>query len=450
MTISTIILAAGQGTRMHSKKPKVLHPLLGKPLVLYSLEAVKQLTDQKPIVIVGYGSEEVQKAIGDRAQFVLQQPQLGTGHAVMQAEPLLGDIADQVLVLPADMPLLSAGVLKDLVDEASRNPSPVTMLTMIGSQSRGFGRVIRNPQNKVIAIVEEADATSQQLAIKEYNVGVYCFRSEWLWQALPRVPISKKGEYYLTNVIEIAVKDGFEARPLVLEDESEAIGINHRAHLAEAAAVLRKRINERWMLHGVTLIDPQTTYIEPDVTIGKDTIIWPGAYLQGSTTIGEDCEIGPNTIIRDTHVGNDCKIVLSVLDHALVEDQVDIGPFGHLRKGAHLSEGVHIGNFGEIKNSTLGRGTKMGHFSYVGDATIGSEVNIGAGTITCNFDGERKNPTEIGDHVFLGSDTMLVAPVKLGKGSRTGAGSVVTKDIQPYTLAVGAPARAIRKLEKRD
>jgi len=449
MTITTVILAAGQGTRMNSKKPKVLHPLLGKPLIYYSLEAVRQVTDACPVVIIGHGSEEVRKAIDDQAQLVLQRPQLGTGHAVMQAAPLLQGVSDLVLVLPADMPLLSPDTLKRMVAEASRNRGPVTILSVISDQARGFGRVIRNPEGEVIAIVEEAQATPDQLSILELNVGVYCFRNEWLWQALPRIPISQKGEYYLTDVVEIAVQDGLAVGSLTTQDVAETIGINNRAHLAEATAVMRKRINEYWMVSGVTLVDPEATYIEPEVAIGKDTTVWPGTYLQGSTVVGEDCEIGPNAIVRDTQIGNGCKIFMSVLDQALVEDQVDIGPFGHLRKGAHLCRGVHMGNFGEVKNSTLGPATKMGHFSYIGDATIGSEVNIGAGTITCNFDGERKNPTEIGDRVFIGSDTMLVAPVKLGEGSRTGAGAVVTKNVQPYTLAVGVPARAIRKLEKK-
>jgi bifunctional UDP-N-acetylglucosamine pyrophosphorylase/glucosamine-1-phosphate N-acetyltransferase len=235
---------------------------------------------------------------------------------------------------------------------------------------------------------------------------------------------------------------------LIVEDPEEATGINTRVQLAQAEAVLRQRINRDWMLAGVTLVDPVTTYIEPDVRIGADTIVWPNTFLQGHTQIGGNCSIGPNAILRDTQVGERCKVLASVLEKAVLEDDVDIGPFGHLRKGAHLAQGVHMGNFGEVKDSYLGPGTKMGHLSYVGNATVGAGVNIGAGTITCNFDGVKKHPTEIGAGAFIGSDTMLVAPVKVGEGAQTGAGAVVTKDVPPDTLAVGMPARAIRKLKK--
>jgi bifunctional UDP-N-acetylglucosamine pyrophosphorylase/glucosamine-1-phosphate N-acetyltransferase len=302
----------------------------------------------------------------------------------------------------------------------------------------------------VQAVVEEAQATPEQLAIRELNTSVYCFRADWLWEALPRIPLSPKGEYYLTDLVGIAAAEGHSVQAIVQEDLNEMIGINTRVDLADAEALLRRRINRNWMLSGVTMIDPATTYIEPGVTIGQDTTIWPNTYLQGNTVIGENCSLGPNAILRDTRVGNGCRVLASVLERAILEDEVDMGPFGHLRKGAHLAQGVHMGNFGEIKNSYLGPGTKMGHFSYIGDATIGPNVNIGAGTITCNYDGEKKHATEIGAKVFVGSDTMLVAPLKLGEGSRTGAGAVVTKDVPPHTLVVGVPARAIRKLEKRD
>jgi bifunctional UDP-N-acetylglucosamine pyrophosphorylase/glucosamine-1-phosphate N-acetyltransferase len=323
------------------------------------------------------------------------------------------------------------------------------MLTLISEQARGFGRIVRDEHGWVKAIVEEAQATEEQLLINELNVGVYCFAADWLWDALRRIPLSSKGEYYLTDLIEIAVSDGLTVQAQVLEDEREGIGINTRVHLAEAEEILRERINRQWMLAGVTLIDTKRTYIEPDVRIGVDTVIWPETYLRAGTIIGDGCVIGPNTIIDKSRIGCGCKILASVVEEALVEDAVDIGPYAHLRSGSHLASGVHMGNFGEVKNSYLGPGTKIGHFSYIGDAKIGSDVNIGAGTITCNFDGEKKNPTEIDSGVFIGSDTMLVAPLKIGEGARTGAGAVVTKDVPPYTLAVGVPARQIRKLKKR-
>jgi bifunctional UDP-N-acetylglucosamine pyrophosphorylase/glucosamine-1-phosphate N-acetyltransferase len=277
---------------------------------------------------------------------------------------------------------------------------------------------------------------------------VYCFRAGWLWPALKRITLSPKGEYYLTDLVGMAVEDGHAIHTLTIDDPDEVIGINTRVHLAQAEALLRQRINQHWMLSGVTMIDPSSTYIEPGVTLGQDTILWPGTYLHGTSQVGAGCVIGPNTIIRDTRVGDNCTLLASVLECALLEDHVEMGPYCHLRKGAHLSRGVHMGNFGEVKNSTLGPGTKMGHFSYMGDATVGAGVNIGAGTITCNFDGTHKYPTEIGEGAFIGSDTMLVAPVKIGAGAITGAGAVVTKDIPPNSLAVGVPARVIKELKK--
>lgn len=448
MNLKAIIMAAGQGTRMRSRLPKVLHPLLGQPLIRYSVDTTTRVTGQRPVVIIGHGSDEVRKELGEQAEFAIQAEQLGTGHAVQQAASLLQGQADLVLVVAADMPLLTEATLRQLVETQKNNTGPLSMLTLLADEPRGFGRVVRDAQGRPQAIVEEAQATAEQLAIHELNAGAYCIRAEWLWDALTRIPLSPKGEYYLTDLVEIAVADGVSVQALTLEEASEAIGINTRVHLAEAEALLRRRINRAWMLAGVTILDPATTYIEPSVTLGADTVIWPNTHLRGVTRIGENCEIGPNTIIRSTQVGDGCKVLSSVLEQAEVEDGVDIGPFAHLRKGAHLASGVHMGNFGEVKNSYLGPGTKMGHFSYIGDATIAEDVNIGAGTITCNFDGKQKHPTVIEQGVFIGSDTMLVAPVKIGEGARTGAGSVVTKDVPPYTLAVGVPARPIRKLEK--
>ena len=299
--------------------------------------------------------------------------------------------------------------------------------------------------------MEEYVATPEQKTIKELNVGAYCFSADWLWDALARIPKNpKKGEYYLTDAIELAVQDGLPVRALVHDNLLETIGINTRVHLAEAEAAMRQRINRDLMLAGVSMPDPASTYIDAGVRIGKDTVVLPNTYIQGQSTIGEHCEIGPNAHIRNSQIGNGCKVFMSVMEGAQLEDDVDIGPFARLRKGAHLMRHVHMGNFGEIKDSILGPGVKMGHFSYIGNATIGANTNIGAGTITCNYDGEKKHPTEIGEGAFIGSDTMLVAPLKIGKRSRTGAGAVVTKDVPDDTLAVGMPARAIRKLEKRD
>jgi bifunctional UDP-N-acetylglucosamine pyrophosphorylase/glucosamine-1-phosphate N-acetyltransferase len=450
MKITPILLAAGLGTRMKSSLPKVLHPLCGRPMLAYALDAVRTVGTEKPVVVIGHGSEAVRNYLGETARCVLQDPPLGTGHAVLQAESLLRGGSDLVLVAYADMPLLRPETLTRLVETQQQNSGPMTMLTVIADDPRGFGRVVRGADGTVQAIVEEAVATPEQLSIHELNVGAYCFRADWLWEALHRIPVSKKGEYYLTDTVELAVQAGLMVRAIAAEDQAESIGINTRVHLAEAEAAMRQRINTAHMLAGVTLIDPETTYIQPGVTIGRDTVIWPNTHLEAGTSIGEGCEIGPDTLVRGSTLGPRCKVVKSVVENAWLEENVDVGPFAHLRKGARLCKGVHMGNFGEVKDSTLGPGTKMGHFSYIGNAAIGADVNIGAGTITCNYDGVNKNPTEIGEGTFIGSDTMLVAPLKIGKRAKTGAGAVVTRDVPDETLVVGVPARPIRKLNQQD
>ena len=450
MKVTAVLLAAGQGTRMKSDLPKVLHPLCGRPMVWHVLEALKSAATEKPVVIVGHGAEAVQNYLGDSADCVLQEPQLGTGHAAMQAEPLLKGKTDLVIVTYADMPLLRGETFQRLVDTQRANPGPLSMLTVIADDPRGFGRIVRKPEGTVQAIVEEYVATPEQQQIRELNVGAYCFNSDWLWDAIHRIEKNpRKGEYYLTDIVEIAVRENLPVQAVVHDDFMETIGINTRVHLSEAEAAMRLRINREHMLNGVSMTDPAATYIEAGVKIGKDTLILPDTYLNGNTEIGEGNVIGPNTIIRDSKIGNGCNVLASVLEGAVLEDEIDVGPFARLRKGAHLKSHVHMGNFGEVKDSTLGEGVKMGHFSYIGNATIGANTNIGAGTITANYDGEKKNPTEIGQDVFIGSDTMLVAPLKLGDGARTGAGAVVTKDVPEDTLVVGMPARAIRKLERK-
>jgi len=450
MTTASIILAAGEGTRMRSKLPKVVHPIAGKPMVWHALKAVQDLVNLPPVLVVGFRAEAVMDEIGDQANYAFQSEQLGTGHAVACARSELEGKADNILVTFADMPLLRKESVQGMMALHKKNDCPVTMTSYIGEAARGFGRVIRDEAGHVTAIVEQIDATPEQLAIREYNLSAYCFDAEWLWEALARIPISSKGEYYLTDVVALAVEDGFQVESYIVEDPAEAIGPNNRVHLAAAEKVMRKRINEKWMLKGVTIINPDVTYIEADVHIEQDTVIYPNSHLRGSTVIGEGCEIGPDTTIIDTVIGNNVKILASVLEYAKVADCVTMGPYCHLRKGAVLEEGVHLGNYGEVKDSTLGPGTKMGHFSYIGNAQIGKNVNIGAGTITCNYDGEKKYPTEIGDDVFIGSDTMLVAPVKIGDRSKTGAGAVVTRDVPPDTLVIGVPAKEKRKLEKSD
>ena len=437
------------GTRMRSKIPKVLHPILGKPMLRHVLDAVKPLDPLETVVVIGHKADDVQTTFADDVAFAVQSPQLGTGHAVQQVQPLLKGKADIVLVIPSDLPLLSTQTFEQLVELIQTGSGPIAMLTVERENPLGFGRIVRNNQGYVEAIVEEAACTPEQKAIRELNVGVYAFVADWLWENLAKIPLSAKGEYYVTDLIGLAVAQGEQVQAEVLADPMEALGINTRAHLAQVEAAMRQRVNQKWMEAGVTMIDPATTYIGLEVSIGQDTVIYPNTHLLGKTVIGKDCVIGPNSYVEDSTVGNACEIRFSVVEQAIMEDDVDIGPFGHLRKGAHLAEGVHMGNFGEVKNSYLGSGTKMGHFSYMGDITTGKNVNIGAGTITCNYDGKNKNKTNVGDNAFIGSDTMLVAPVNIGNNAKTGAGSVVTKDIPANSVAYGVPAR-IKKSDKEE
>lgn len=438
-----LLLAAGKGTRMKSDHPKVLHELFGKPLVQYALDAAREAAGTDPVLVVGHDAGKIQSRLGDQARYVFQEPLLGTGHAVQQAKGFLKDKTDQVLVTYGDMPLVQTETLRELIRTQSSHPGPLTILTVKVDEPRGFGRVIRDSQGRVLAVVEEADASPEQLAVRELNAGMYCFEERWLWKALEEIELSPKGEYYLTDLVEIAVQDGHPVAVVEIPSPEELIGINTRVHLAQAHRILQGRINRRLMESGVTILDPSSVFIDPDVRIGKDTMIYPGTHLRGDTAIGENCRIGPNSLVVNSSIDRGCRVQFSVIEQAVLEEGVDVGPYSHLRKGAHLAEGVHLGNFGEVKNSYLGRGTKMGHFSYVGDATLGKGVNVGAGTITCNYDGKNKHQTIIQDGVFLGSDTMLVAPVELGKGARTGAGSVVTKDVPSGSLVVGVPAREV-------
>ena len=384
MNLSTIILAAGQGTRMNSDLPKVLHPLNGKPLVKYSIDLAAAVGSTRTVVVIGNGAEQVRNTLGESVVYAVQQERLGTANAVQAAEGLLGTVNGLVLVISADMPLLTAATLAHLVKTQSQSGGPRTLLTVRAANPRGFGRTLRAAGGGVAGIIEEAQATPAQLQIDELNVGVYCFSSPWLWQALQKIGISPKGEYYLTDIVAVAVAEGKTVTGITVADEEETLGINNRVHLAEAERVIRRRINRAHMLAGVTMTDPDLVYIEESVTIGRDTTLLPNTHLSGSTVIDEGCVIGPDTSISDSTIGRHCHLLASVIEGAVVEDEVGMGPFCHLRKGAHLGRGVHMGNFGEVKDSYLAAGVKMGHFSYIGNADIGENVNIGAGTITCN------------------------------------------------------------------
>ena len=450
MVCKAVILAAGLGTRMKSDIPKVLHGLGGAPMLSWSVDACREATGAEPYVVVGPEVDQIQEILDEDTPVVIQSKRLGTGHALMQAAETLRGNTDFILVTHADMPLIKVETFRRLIECQLDNDGPLTLLSAVSDDPRGFGRIERDESNQILGIVEEAHANERQLAITELNVGAYCFRADWVWEHLDQLPVSPKGEYYLTDLVGIAAVDGMKVMNIPVESLDESIGVNTRVHIAEAELALRKRILTRWMESGVTMRDPSTTYVESGVSIGQDTLLLPNTHLEGKTVVGSGCTVGPNTIIRSSTIGDACTILSSVVEHATMEDDVEIGPYAHLRTGTYLEQGVHVGNFGEIKNSRLGRGVKMGHFSYIGDATIGEGVNIGAGTITCNFDGERKNKTEIGSGAFIGSDTMLVAPVRIGKGARTGAGSVVTKDVPDNSIAVGIPARVVRKRKDRE
>ncbi|MCS7087423.1 MAG: bifunctional UDP-N-acetylglucosamine diphosphorylase/glucosamine-1-phosphate N-acetyltransferase GlmU [Thermoflexales bacterium] len=446
-TTCAVVLAAGLGTRMKSALPKVLHPLCGMPLIAYPLRALSEAGITAVFVVHNPELASMQQHVGEQAVLVPQSPPLGTAHALAQAQTHAQGFAD-VVVLNGDVPLIRPESVRALVQARRTAGAAMALLTAKLPNPEGLGRILRSEDGaRVLAIVEEVDCTPAQRSIREVNAGAYCFDGAWVWSALARVqPNSRKGEYFLTDLVTLANAEG---RTVVAVEalEEEALGINTRVDLARAEAAMRRRINTAHMLNGVTLVDPERTYIEPNVRIAPDTVIWPNTFLRGNTVIGAGCEIGPNTTLVDAQIGQRVRITYSVIEHSRLEDDADAGPFAHIRGGARIGPRVHIGNFAEVKNSVLGADTKMGHFSYLGDAIVGEGVNIGAGTITCNYDGKDKHPTYIGDGAFIGSDTMLVAPVRVGEGAKTGAGAVVTRDVPPRTLALGVPARVVRQLD---
>ncbi|HVO41803.1 MAG TPA: bifunctional UDP-N-acetylglucosamine diphosphorylase/glucosamine-1-phosphate N-acetyltransferase GlmU [Aggregatilineales bacterium] len=449
-SVSVVILAAGQGTRMKSDLAKVLHRVGGKSMILRSVDTASRLADEPPVVVVGRDADAVRQSLGSRARYVTQAPLLGTGHAVMQTADVLRSQGGIVAVFHADLPLLRAETLARLVEVQMSDPaSVITLLSVIAPDPRGFGRLIRDRAGHILANVEERDCTPEQRQIHELNVGAYAFDAAWLWDNLSRLQVKSNGEYYLTDLIHAASESGRIVNGVECEDLDEVIGVNTRVHLSEAEAALRRRLTRHWMLEGVTILDPMTTYIQEDVTIGQDTLIYPNTHLMGKTAIGANSIIGPNSILVDSRIGAFCTVEYSVVERAVLEDHVEIGPFSHLRTGAYLAEGVHMGNFGEVKNSRLGPKTRMGHFSYIGDAQVGEDVNIGAGTITANFDGERKHQTVIGDHAFIGSDTILRAPVTVEANAKTAAGSVVTHDVPSGYISIGVPGR-LRELKPKE
>ena len=450
---AAIVLAAGKGTRMKSARHKVLHRLAGKSMVWHVLTARREagFAPERTTIVLGEGAEEVRAEVERHFpdasfRFVLQERQLGTGHAVLCARQAVPDDVESILVAYGDTPLLRAETILALLDQRRSDDArgaPVTLVTGVLENPQDLGRIVRGKDGGVRAIVEQRDASPEERAIKEINSGFCAFRAAWLWEELPRVQPARNGEIYLTALAERAVTEGAGAGALVVDEITEAIGVNTRAQQAEAELILRRRIAVRLMAEGVTLQDPATTYVDAGVQVGMDSVLYAGTHLLGETRIGADCEIGPNSYVRDSLIADGCRVFLSVLDGAELDGEVTVGPYAHLRPGARCGRGVEVGTGSEIKGSTLGAGSKMHHFGYLGDAEIGANVNVGAGTVTCNFDGERKHATRVGDGAFIGSDTLLVAPITLGAGALTGAGSVVTKDVAEGVKVAGVPARAI-------
>lgn len=437
---AAIILAAGKGTRMKSRIPKVLHRICGREMVALVVDSARQAGYEDAIVVVPSDGEAVRELFGDTVRYAVQSSQNGSGDALRSTRSAASRF-EEVAVLNGDVPLIPPETLKEMARVHAARRAVVTLLTAKPQDPRGLGRIARDTQGRVKAVVEENDADEATRATAEINAGAYLFRASWLWPNLDALIPSAKGEIYLTDLVARAYGQGAVVADVAVSRPEDAMGVNDRVQLAQVEAVLQARLRERWMLAGVTMPDPASVFIEAGVVIGEDTVLQPNTYLRGAASIGAGCEIGPGSIIADSRIGDRCRVVASVVEGATLEEDVKVGPFSHVRHESYLGKGVHLGNYAEVKASRLGRGTRVHHFSYLGDAEVGANVNVGAGTITCNYDGEKKNKTIIGDDVFIGSDTMLVAPVTLGPRSATGAGSVVTRDVPPDTLVVGVPAK---------
>jgi bifunctional UDP-N-acetylglucosamine pyrophosphorylase / glucosamine-1-phosphate N-acetyltransferase len=443
-----IVLAAGKGIRMNSAHPKVLHRLAGRRLLDYVLASAGTLAPRTVTVVVGHAADRIQEAYKavPGLRFVVQEPQLGTGHALLQTESLLRDATGTALLLYGDVPLLSAETLNRLVQQHERDGAAATVVTALVDRSYGYGRIVRT-NGGIARIVEERDASPVERGIKEVNAGIYAFDLGPLFDAVKSIaPQNTQGEYYLPDLIAIYRRRKLVVSTLTVENASEIRGINSRSELAEVGAIVRQMKNEELMAAGVTLIDPATTYIQQDVAVGRDTVIHPNVYLEGRTVIGEACEIHAGTRIVDSTVGNRVTVrnYCIVTESTLADDTI-IGPFAHLRPGNDVKAAAYIGNFVELKKTTLGARSKASHLTYLGDATIGEDVNIGAGTITCNYDGRTKSPTVIEDGAFIGSDSALVAPVTIGKGAYVAAGSTIVKDVPPESLGIARGRQEIKE-----
>ena len=433
-----VILAAGKGTRMKSALPKVLHAVGGRPMLRHVMTAAEQAGAKRTIVVVGFGGDQVQAKIGAAAEYVLQAEQLGTGHAMMQVQPVLAGFSGTILLLCGDTPLLTDKTLLALVAAHQQSGAAATVLTAMPADATGYGRILRNESGQVLGIVEQKDATPEQKKIGEINTGIYCFEAAPLFAALAGLTCNNaQKEYYLTDVLAILAQAGQQVGAVEVADFQETLGINSRLQLAEAEKILRQRKLVELMDSGVTVMDPASTFVDASVSVGEDTVLYPFTWLEGETTIGRDCRIGPNSRISDSQLGDAVTLHFSYAHECKIAGGVSVGPYVHLRPDTELSAGVKVGNFVEIKNSRVGVGSKLPHLSYIGDADIGSGVNIGCGTITVNYDGKKKHRTVVGDTAFVGCNSNLVAPVSVGSGAYIAAGSTITKDVPDGALGVG-------------
>ena len=446
-TLTAIILAAGESKRMRSRRPKVLHPLCGRPLIEYPVQVTRAL-GAHVVLVVGRAADDVRRTVGTAPDlsYVEQAERRGTGHAVLQARAACPAGGGVILVLPADQPLMSEAMLRGLVDHHRATGAAATLLTACLDDPTGYGRVLREG-GQPVAIVEHRDATPAQREIREIGTSVYCFDAATFWPALDQVtPQNEQGEYYLTDVIGILRREGRRLEAMIAADARECLGINDRRQLAQLAAVHRVRILDRLMLEGVTVLDPASTYVDDTVTIGPDTVLYPGVTLEGATSIGAACVIGTGSQIAASRLGDQIHVKpYCVLTEAVVEEGAQLGPFCHLRPLSHVGPNAKIGNFVELKKSKIGRGAKVPHLSYVGDAQVGAGANLGAGTITCNYDGVHKHETVIGAGAFIGTNSSLVAPVTIGEGAYVAAGSVITKTVPPGALAVARGRQETRE-----
>jgi len=444
-TKNAIILAAGKGTRMKSKLVKVLHQVCGKAMVDHVLTQVETVGMDHIVTIVGHGAKDVEAALGDRTKYAEQTEQLGTGHAVLQAESLLKNETGMTLIISGDTPLFRAETLEELFEYHQAKKAAGTILTSNAPDPQGYGRVVRNHLGIVEKIVEQKDATKEEQEIHEINTGVYCFDNQALFAALHQVTNDNaQGEYYLTDVIEIMKEQGDIVAAYQMSDFDESMGVNTRAALAQATKVMQKRINEHHMENGVSIINPEDTYIDAGIKIGADTIIEPGVLIKGQTTIGEDCFIGAHSEIHDMTIEDRVTVTASFLEDSIMHADSNIGPYSHLRPEAEIGEHVHLGNFVEIKKAKIGDRTKVGHLTYVGNATLGKDINVGCGVVFVNYDGVNKHHTNVGDSAFVGSNSNIVAPVDVADHSFIAAGSTITDDVKVHDMAI-ARARQTNK-----